>query len=210
MNKIVIVGDKAHFKIPNSSKNQLTFDIPPISTIVGMLQNIYNKDINDFMVGYKIEFESKEKELIRIYKEINSNKLTLTNSDRFKSDILYVENLINVRLVIYTDIEDKVELNECFNLGKAGYLANLKIIKDYKLIDKQGIAYNQYAPVSMGDGKIMRIKTLTKYNPQKGYYDYWSTLVRKNEEVEYDKFYDEEEEENIIMWKWKDGEINVI
>lgn len=209
MEKIVIVGDKAHFKIPNGGENQLTYEIPPISTIVGILQNIYNKDINDFLVGYKIEYGSKEKEIIKIYKEVNIND-NLKNPKRFISAKCYVENLINVRLVIYTDIVDKIELNECLTLGKAGYLANLNIKHSYDLIDKEGIAYNQYSPISMGDGKILRIKTLTKYNGLKGYYDYWSTLVRQNDEVEYSKFYDEEEEENIIMWKWKDGEVSAV
>lgn len=209
MEKIVIVGDKAHFKIPNGGENQLTYEIPPISTVVGILQNIYNKDINDFLVGYKIEYSSKEKEITKIYKEVNIND-DLKNPKRFTNAICYVENLTNVRLVIYTDILDKIELNECLTLGKAGYLANLNIKHNYDLIDKEGIAYNQYSPISMGYGRILRIKTLTKYNGLKGYYDYWSTLVRQNNEVEYSKFYDEEEEENIIMWKWKDGEVSAV
>ncbi|MFR5263710.1 CRISPR-associated protein Cas5 [Clostridium sp.] len=212
MKKIVIVGDRAHFKIPNSSKNQLTFNIPPISTVVGILQNIFGTTINNFMLGYKIEYKSKEREVLTIYKEVNSNDgvRKLTDSDRFTKDIIYVENLIDVRLVIYTDIENKIEFKEPLVLGKAGYLGKLIIEHNYKLVDKQGTAYNQYTPLDLGSGRIRRINTLTQYNPQKGYYDYWTMLVRESKELTYDKFFDENEGENIVMWQWKDGEASVI
>lgn len=212
MKKIVIVGDRAHFKIPNSSKSQLTFDIPPISTVVGILQNIFGTTINNFMFGYKLEYKSKEREVLTIYKEVNSNDgvRKLTDGDRFTKDIIYVENLIDVRLVIYTDIENEIEFKEPIVLGKAGYLGKLTIEHNYKLVDKQGNAYNQYTPLDLGSGRVRRINTLTQYNPQKGYYDYWTMLVRENKELAYDKFFDEDEGENIVMWKWKDGEASVI
>ena len=64
LTRITIKGDFAHFKMPAKSKYQQTFEIPPVSTVVGILQNIYGKEINDFTLGYTIKFNQKTKDLM--------------------------------------------------------------------------------------------------------------------------------------------------
>jgi len=208
MKRMEIIGEQAHFKIPNSSKIQRTYDIPPISTVIGILQNIYNENIDNFIVGYFIDYKVKAYEIVKIYKEINPNVRKLTDSKRFTSDIVEVENLNNVRLVIYTDIQEEMNLKTPLVFGKANYLAKIKEISDIELLGKDAYGYNQYTDISVGEGMIKRVNTLTKYNEQKGYYDYKSTLVRENTEFKYNNNYDSEEEQCIFLWQFKDGEVH--
>lgn len=207
LNKIEIIGDIAHFKIPMHSKIQRTYEIPPISTIVGILKNIYGEEIDDFTLGYVIYHNGTFKDLQTIYKEINPNVKTLTDSDRFQTDVCPIEYLINPKLIIYTDINKNIEFNEPLCLGKTNCLAKVLSLSEIKvnLIDKEAIGYNQYTDINIGDGMIKRINTLTEYNEKKGYYDIYSSMVRENNEFEYNKYYDEDEKQNIFLWNWKKG-----
>ncbi|EGT2198326.1 TPA: CRISPR-associated protein Cas5 [Clostridioides difficile] len=207
LNKIEIIGDIAHFKIPMHSKIQRTYEIPPISTIVGILKNIYGEEIDDFTLGYVIYHNGTFKDLQTIYKEINPNVKTLTDSDRFQTDVCPIEYLINPKLIIYTDINKNIEFNEPLCLGKTNCLAKVLSLSEIKvnLIDKEAVGYNQYTDINIGDGMIKRINTLTEYNEKKGYYDIYSSMVRENEEFEYGKYYDEDEQQNIFLWNWKKG-----
>ncbi|HBF6215059.1 MULTISPECIES: CRISPR-associated protein Cas5 [Clostridioides] len=207
LNKIEIIGDIAHFKIPMHSKIQRTYKIPPISTIVGILKNIYGEEIDDFTLGYVIYHNGTFKDLQTIYKEINPNVKTLTDSDRFQTDVCPIEYLINPKLIIYTDINKNIEFNEPLCLGKTNCLAKVLSLSEIEvnLIDKKAIGYNQYTDINIGDGMIKRINTLTEYNEKKGYYDIYSSMVRENDEFEYGKYYDEDEQQNIFLWNWKKG-----
>lgn len=207
LNKIEIIGDIAHFKIPMHSKIQRTYEIPPISTIVGILKNIYGEEIDDFILGYVIYHNGTFKDLQTMYKEINPNVKTLTDSDRFQTDVCPIEYLINPKLIIYTDIDKNIEFSEPLCLGKTNCLAKVLSLSEIKvnLIDKKAVGYNQYTDINIGDGMIKRINTLTEYNEKKGYYDIYSSMVRENNEFEYDKYYDEDEKQNIFLWNWKKG-----
>ncbi|EGT2201219.1 CRISPR-associated protein Cas5 [Clostridioides difficile] len=207
LNKIEIIGDMAHFKIPMHSKIQRTYEIPPISTVVGILKNIYGEEIEDFILGYVIYHDGTFKDLQTIYKEINPNVKTLTDSDRFQTDVCPIEYLINPKLIIYTNIDKNIEFNEPLCLGKTNCLAKVLSLSEIEvnLIDKKAIGYNQYTDINIGDGMIKRINTLTEYNEKKGYYDIYSSMVRENDEFEYGKYYDEDEQQNIFLWKWKKG-----
>ncbi|KGM92943.1 hypothetical protein ADU90_15065 [Clostridium botulinum] len=55
--KLVLTSKMAHFKNGINGKNQNTFRVPPISTIVGILKNIYGKDIKDFIFGYTCKYD---------------------------------------------------------------------------------------------------------------------------------------------------------
>ncbi|KPI47619.1 CRISPR-associated protein Cas5 [Clostridioides difficile] len=207
LNKIEIIGDMAHFKIPMHSKIQRTYEIPPISTVVGILKNIYGEEIDNFILGYVIYHDGTFKDLQTIYKEINPNVKTLTDSDRFQTDVCPIEYLINPKLIIYTNIDKNIEFNEPLCLGKTNCLAKVLSLSEIEvnLIDKKAIGYNQYTDINIGDGMIKRINTLTEYNEKKGYYDIYSSMVRENDEFEYGKYYDEDEQQNIFLWKWKKG-----
>lgn len=189
------------------SKIQRTYEIPPISTIVGILKNIYGEEIDDFTLGYVIYHNGTFKDLQTIYKEINPNVKTLTDSDRFQTDVCPIEYLINPKLIIYTDINKDIEFNEPLCLGKTNCLAKVLSLSEIKvnLIDKEAVGYNQYTDINIGDGMIKRINTLTEYNEKKGYYDIYSSMVRENNEFEYNKYYDEDEKQNIFLWNWKKG-----
>ncbi|MCC0650769.1 MULTISPECIES: CRISPR-associated protein Cas5 [Clostridioides] len=207
LNKIEIIGDMAHFKIPMHSKIQRTYEIPPISTVVGILKNIYGEEIDDFILGYVIYHNGTFKDLQTIYKEINPNVKTLTDNDRFQTDVCPIEYLINPKLIIYTNIDKNIEFNEPLCLGKTNCLAKVLSLSEIEvnLIDKKAIGYNQYTDINIGDGMIKRINTLTEYNEKKGYYDIYSSMVRENDEFEYGKYYDEDEQQNIFLWNWKKG-----
>ena len=206
MNKLIITATEAHFKIPMRSKFQNTYKIPPISTVVGILKNIYGQDIDDFEVGYSIEFDSINKEVNTIYKELNIK--ADTKGEKFKSDTIYVENLYNVRLVIYHNIERGIKFKNPLCLGKANYLANI-VFKEIQLQDKEGYGIMQYTPKNIGSGMLVRINTITRYNELKGYYEYKTELVRENlDEFKLDNNYDEEEDMNIYMWRWRNGDVS--
>lgn len=208
INRIIIKGDFAHFKIPAKSKIQQTYEIPPISTIVGILQNIYGKDINSFILGYTINYRHKNKDLMRIYKEFNLSEKSSTDKERFKTDTCIVEYLYDVELVIYTSINQNILLEDVLVLGKANCLATISDIREVELTEKEGYGYNQYTDKSIGEGQIRRINTITKFNEDIDMYDIKSALVRENNEFEFNNYYDEELEQNIYLWNWKDGEIN--
>ncbi|MEG1410510.1 MAG: CRISPR-associated protein Cas5 [Terrisporobacter sp.] len=207
INRITIKADLAHFKIPARAKIQQTYEIPPISTVIGILQNIYGKEINDFILGYKINYKCKNRDLMIIYKELNLLEKTHTDKKRFMRDTCIVEYLYNVELTIYTNINQEILLEDVLTLGKANCLASIREIKELELIDKKGHGYNQYTCKSIGEGQIRRINTITKFNENSDMYDIKTAIVRENIEFEYDKNYDEDIEQSIYLWNWKDGDI---
>lgn len=206
INRIIINGKFAHFKIPARSKIQNTYEIPAISTVIGILQNIYGKNIDDFILGYTIKYKYKNKDLMKIYKEFDIVKRP-KDKNRFKSDTCIVENLYNVELVIYTNINEKILLQDVLTLGKTNYLATLSSVKEVELVEKQSYGYNQYTSTDIGEGQIRRINTLTKFNENTDMYNIKSAIVRENIEFEYSQNYDEDLEQNIYLYNWKGGEI---
>lgn len=213
--KIKIVGLLAHFKVPLHSKVQKTYSIPSISSIVGIIKEIYDIDLEkeNFIFGYTIKHEGITREFTKVYKEFNCRKLKLTDSERFKGDNIYLENLINPELIIYVDMNKEIKLKEPIVLGKTNYLAKIiNMHKGYfekvKLIDKCGIGYNQLTALNIGTGMIERRNVLTKFKKEICAYDYITKLFRVNDEFEYDKFYDEKEKQNIFLWKWERGMLN--
>ena len=210
INRITIRGDFAHFKVPLKSKIQQTYEIPPISTVVGILKNIYGESINNFLLGYTIKYNCKNKDLMKIYKEFDLSKKSRTDKDRFITDTCIVEYLYDVELVIYTSINQNILLKDVLVLGKANCLATISEIKEIELIEADGYGYNQYTAKDIGDGQIRRINTITKFNEDTDMYDIKTSLVRENVEFEYSKNYDKDLEQNIYLWNWKDGNINGI
>lgn len=210
LNRITIKGTVAHFKIPLNCKIQQTYNVPPISSIYGILKNIYGEGINDFTLGYTMSFENKTRDIMSIKKEFDLSKKTVTDKERFMNDTCIVEYLHNVELVIYTNINSKIILNDILVLGKANCLGTITEIKEVKLKDIKGIGKNQLCPKHIGKGQIKRLNTITKYNENTDMYDYKSNLFRVNDEFEYDKNLDEELENNIILWNWKEGVVSEV
>lgn len=210
LTKLEITSDLAHFKIPMTSKINKTYLIPPISTSIGILQNIYNDDIDDFVFGSSITHEGIHKEIVKIYKEINPNKKKLTDFKRFQSDIMEIEYLIKPRLLIYTNIKKSIILKDVLTLGKTDCLAKLKV-SEVELKKQYIEGYNQYTPIDIGNGPIKRITTETRFNEKKGYFDIFSDMFRENKIFKCEGYYDNDEENNIILWTWrKDGKVKCL
>lgn len=207
MKKITISADFAHFKVPYASKVQKTYPIPPISTVIGILKNIYNHDIDSFVFGYLFSSKNKFRDIQKIYKEINIQKKK--ESDRYDkasntwvSDVPIIEYLYDPKLIIYTDIKDEPNLSEIINLGKTDCLAKVSI-KDIKLYEKLGCVINQWTSLKYGDGLIKRISVETVWNQEKGIYDIYTDMFRYNIEVEYPYNFDIEEEQNVFLWSYR-------
>lgn len=199
LNEIILTADLAHFKNSTNGKNQDTFDNPPPSTIIGMLKNIYGEDIKDFVFGYICEFEDKFKDVATIYKEIKAE--VAPRNKRFKTDICFVEYLVNPKITIYTNINKEPIIDNILNLGKTNCLAKC-VFNKVTIIKDKGVGYNQWTPINIGCGVIKRINKETIYNSTKGFYDYYTTLARFNNEFESD-YTIEESNEGIFLWEYK-------
>lgn len=195
--KLLLTGNFAHFKIPYGSKNQKTYPIPPISTVVGILKNIYGDKIDYFDFGFTFKSNGIFTDVQTTYKEAALGK-------KRTCDICYVEYLTEPILVIYTNISDEFQLNDVLNLGKTNCLAHLKIITE-KLEVGTGKGFNQWTPLSVGNGVICRIATSTKYNSAKGFYDIKTGLFRLNTRftnISYRSKYG-----NIQIWQYRGGNV---
>lgn len=199
LNKLTLTSELAHFKNDRNGKNQNTYKSPPLSTIIGILKNIYGEDISDFIFGYTCEYEKKFKDASTIYKEININ--TVSKSKRFELDICFIEYLVNPKITIYTNIDRQPTIQEILNLGKTNCLAKCKFESD--ILNKEAnMGYNQWTPLNVGNGVIEKINKETKYNPIKGYYDYCTMFARLNKEFEA-QYTIESTQEGLQLWKYK-------
>ncbi|MCD3245233.1 CRISPR-associated protein Cas5 [Clostridium botulinum C] len=199
-NKLILTSTMAHFKSGINGKNQNTFRVPPISTIVGILKNIYGKEVKNFIFGYTCQYEDVFKDVNTIYKEVNLN-VTSAKGDRFQHDIAFIEYLINPTITIYTNLDVPIQINDILNLGKTNCLAKCKFEKE-NITLKECTGYNQWTPKNIGNGEIKRINKETIYNKNKGYYDYYTDLFRLNEEF-ITKHMLEDTEEGIQLWQYK-------
>lgn len=203
--KFTIVGDRAHFKNSRSAVLQQTYKIPPISTIVGILKNIYGEDIENFIFGYNFSYLTLQYEISTLYKELNLNVKTDTDKDRFVTTPSQVEYLINPKLeIIVIGLEGNFVIDSVLNLGKTNCLAKLKY-EPIKITNENLIQYNVLTDFKDGDGVIERQNTETKYNKKKGCFDYYTKLIRINDEYECQYSCDEQ---GVYLWKYnKVGEI---
>lgn len=215
LTKIIIRSALAHFKIPFGGKQQRTYPIPPVSTVIGILKNIFNENINDFVFGYT--FTSKERsfhDIQKIYKEVNLN--AIKDSEKYKnnqwiSDVCEIQYHVEPVLTIYTDITEEMKLSEALNLGKTDCLAKLTNIHRITLLQRESCGYNQWTDLSIGTGLIQRIATETSYNKKKGIYDIYTKTVRFNDSFVYGSNYDAEAEQNVFLWRFKKGgQIDVV
>lgn len=202
---ITIVADMAHFKNSRSAVLQQTYKIPPISTVVGILKNIYGEDIENFIFGYNFSYDFSQYEVSTIYKELNLKVKTDTDKERFNVYPAQIEYLINPKLeIIAIGLQQKYIMNTVLNLGKTNCLAKLKI-EDIEMENNNTIQYNVLTDFQDGDEKIERQNIETVYNEQKGYFDYYTKLVRINDKYECNYLYDEQ---GVYLWKYnKVGEV---
>lgn len=99
--KIDITSWTASFRYPNIiSGFQPTLEVPPISTVLGLINAASGKyqNYNQLGIGYYFEYQAKAVDLETIY-QIQSNKGTPTNNA--KSNIIQREFLIDTFLRVY-------------------------------------------------------------------------------------------------------------
>lgn len=207
----MITSQTAHFKIPYASKYQKSYEIPPISTVLGMLKVLFGESIDDFVFGYSFEYGSKFNDVMNISK-VNISKITnignLGPTDKKVTDVITVEYLYDCILNIYTDIELPLKVDYCLTMGKANNLARLHLpFKKVKLINKVGEGFNQYTPTSVGTGVIKPITYISEFDKRIQSFRTKVKHLRINKEFKYDKNYDPESECNIFLWRYKGGEI---
>lgn len=138
--KIDITAWTSGFKYPNLiSGFQPTLEVPPISTVLGIINAAAGKYIkhDKLIIGYYFEYESKQIDLETIYQIEAHGKGYPKNIT--KSNIINREFLFNNHLIIY--LQDK-ELADYFRmpvypllLGRSNDLATVNNIKEIDLIE---------------------------------------------------------------------------
>lgn len=207
LNRLRISAPFAHFKIPYSSKFQDTYPVPPLSTVIGMLKVIYGEDINHFTFGYTFE---SEVDFIDGYTLHKLNKDVKKNQKGYINDYCMKKYLHRCCLTVYTDIPQKICMNHALTMGKSNCLANLHFpVEEVDLTDKPGKGYNQFTPVTVGTGEILPVTVMTKFNHQLGSFDTNIKHLRLNKEFDAETYHDEERNQNVFLWSYKDGEVDV-
>lgn len=203
--KLMISGSMAHFKNSRSALLQQTYKIPPISTVVGILKNIYGENISDFIFGYNFTYSSSQYEISTLHKEVNLAVKTDTDKDRFIDSPCQIEYLINPELeIVVIGLEENFEMNSVLNLGKTNCLARLRY-EQVEITNEESIQYNVLTDYKDGEGVIERQNVETEYNEKKGCFDYYTKLIRINSEYESSYSYDGNA---LYLWKYnKVGDI---
>lgn len=136
--KISLTAWTASFRYPNLiSGNQPTLPVPPISTVLGLInaaagQYLFHESLR---LAYRFTYEARASDLEKIYMMEGDGKGSINN--RAKSNILHREFLADVRLDIYTPSAEIVDLFEApfFQLliGRSGDLASVQSIGEIEL-----------------------------------------------------------------------------
>lgn len=209
MKRIRITSQTGHFGEVLGIDDRLTQDIPPPSTILGILKVLFGEDIEDseFVFGYTFNSKSKYSDAITIYKHTDKGYQRATKKSPVTSDCRSVETHYDCELLIYTDLNRELKMEYALCMGKSGNPARVELpIKEVKLIDNEGYVFNQFTPISVGTGKIRTVNMMTRFNFKLNSYDSISAPLRFNKKFEYNKNYDEELEHNIVFWeKTKEG-----
>lgn len=140
--KIDITAWTSSFRYPNLvSGFQPTLEVPPISTVLGLINAAAGKYIkhNNLKIGYYFDFEAKQVDLETIYQIEAHDKGYPKNTA--KSNILNREFLFNSHLILYLDDEDLVNYFRLpvypLLLGRSNDLATINSIEKVELKEVQ-------------------------------------------------------------------------
>jgi CRISPR-associated protein Cas5t len=130
--RIDISAWTASFRMPNIiSGIQPTLDVPPVSTILGILNAAAGKYIQhtQLEIGYYFEFEAKAVDLETIYMISSDSKNNPSN--RAKSNVIQREFLADAKLYLYLKDKELVRYLSApyydILLGRSGDLAFTKV-----------------------------------------------------------------------------------
>lgn len=140
--RISISSWTSSFRYPNIiSGYQPTLDVPPISTVLGLLNACSGKYINHYhlQIGYYFEYEAKSLDLETIYQiEINDKGIP---KNQVKSNVLNREFLFNCKLIIYLVDESLANLfkkpHYQILLGRSNDIATINKIGHVELTEIQ-------------------------------------------------------------------------
>lgn len=141
--RIKISSWTASFRYPNLiSGYQPTLEVPPISTVLGLVNAAAGKYIeySHLKIGYYFEYEAKATDLETIYQiELKKAKTGSYPSNSAKSNVIKREFLYNCKLFIYLINSEIVEYFKKpyfpLVLGRSGDLATVESIEKTDLTE---------------------------------------------------------------------------
>ncbi len=154
--RIKISSWTSSFRYPNiMSGFQPSLEVPPLSTILGLLNSCSGMYLehNDLKIGYYFEYGTKSIDLETIYMVEADNRVP---KSKMKSNVIKREFLYDCNLYVY--VFDK-QIVEYFNkpvyqvlLGRCSDLASIEEIKQLDLpeIDNANKIKGQVMPISVG------------------------------------------------------------
>lgn len=171
-NRIKISSWTASFRYPNLiSGFQPTLEVPPLSTVLGLLNAAAGKyiDHKKLKIGYYFAYEAKTVDLETIYQiEIKTGAISNYPSNVAKSNVINREFLYNCKLYLYLS---DAELVEYFRkpyyqlvLGRSNDLATVESIEEVSLTENSspGNLTGQIVPFT-GNFLAGEIQALPKY-----------------------------------------------
>lgn len=171
----------ASFRYPNLiSGFQPTLDVPPISTVLGLINAAAGQYIeySDLLLGYYFEYGAKAIDLETIYQiELKTTKSAAYPSNLTKSNVINREFLYDCQLYIY--VQDK-KIIEYFQepyyslvLGRSGDLVSVDAIEEVELAENISPNNIRGQVVPFTDNYLPgEIQALPKY--------FTNTIPRKN------------------------------
>ncbi len=139
--RIELTSWTASFRYPNLiSGYQPTLEVPPISTVLGLINAAAGKYVehSKLTLGYYFEYEAKTTDLETIYQiELKTTSKGAYPSNSVKSNVIKREFLFNCKLFLY--IEDKTIVKYfrkpyySLVLGRSGDLVNVGSIEEVEL-----------------------------------------------------------------------------
>lgn len=154
--RIKVSSWTSSFRYPNiMSGFQPTMDVPPLSTILGMINSCAGRylDFNNSRIGYYFEYSAKSVDLETIYMvEVDKN----VPKNKMKSNVIKREFLYDCSLYIYFCDEHLVDyfrypIHQVL-LGRSSDLASIEEIKQLDLpeIENASKIKGQVMPFSVG------------------------------------------------------------
>ncbi len=175
--RIKITSWTASFRYPNIiSGYQPTLDVPPLSTVLGLINACagYYVEYGSLSIGYYFEYKAKGKDLETIY-QVEYDKGA--PKKQVKSNVLNREFLYDCTLYVYLDDESIASFFKApvfqILLGRSNDLATIEEIttNDYPLVDNASHIAGQIVPF-MGNYLPGTIQALPKY--------FTNTIPREN------------------------------
>lgn len=171
----------ASFRYPNLiSGYQPTLDVPPVSTVLGLINAAAGQylDYSGLSIGYYFEYGAKATDLETIYQiEVKTGNYGTYPSNVIKSNVINREFLFDCRLYIYVQDE---QIKEYFKkpyfplvLGRSGDLVTIEAINEVELTENNFPSNIKGQVIPFNDNYLPgEIQPLPKY--------FTNTIPRKN------------------------------